>query len=229
MTRGWLWTWCSVSTGVDAAGGACSVLSGFVDACQLPRGQDRMSGSAAIRAVMSMSVWKQPTGRSCYRLRRRRRRARLPICGRRATARSDPDLGRGRGGQPPGGSSTSTAQRIITNHTTNGTLTANSTAASHSISPPGHTHVAPGPLTRPVTTGPGRLSPWRNSRTESMRMLPSLAMNSPVHDQPDVQNCGSRVEVLSAHCRIATVPGTPTVTAVSPSQPSCTAQTPNRA
>jgi hypothetical protein len=25
-----------MSTGVDAAGGACSMLSGFVDACQLP-------------------------------------------------------------------------------------------------------------------------------------------------------------------------------------------------
>jgi len=51
MTRGWLWTWSSVSTGVDTAGGACSVLSGFVDSCQLPRGQDRTSGSAAMSAV----------------------------------------------------------------------------------------------------------------------------------------------------------------------------------
>ncbi|MCU1658880.1 MAG: hypothetical protein JWO57_3536, partial [Pseudonocardiales bacterium] len=42
-------------------------------------------------------------------------------------------------------------------------------------------------------------------------------MNSPVHDQTDVQNLGSRAEVLSTHRRIATVPGTPTVMAVSPS------------
>jgi hypothetical protein len=51
VARDWLWTWSRVSTDVDAADGAGSVLSGFVDACQLPRIRDRLCSSASVRAI----------------------------------------------------------------------------------------------------------------------------------------------------------------------------------